>query len=219
MRLRLIYALLISLPCLAQSHFPPIGSWREHLPYQGAIDVTASTKKIYAATPFSLFSVDRASGEMERLSRVAGLSETGISTIRFDPVTGSLYIAYSNSNIDVIDEKGIHNIPELKRENISGDKNIYHIYPDGQRVYLSTGLGVIVLDADKKEIKESWFISSTGGYVRTNGFTKLNGFFYAATEEGLKKISTGQANPSDFHNWQTISGTNGLAAGAARAVV
>jgi sugar lactone lactonase YvrE len=211
--------LLIPACSFGQNAFPAIGMWREHLPYQGAADVTASEKKIYCATPYSLFSIDLATKEAERISKVAGLSETGINTIKFDLPSKKLFVAYSNSNMDVIDEKGIHNIPDLKRETISGDKTIYQIFPDNNFCYLSTGLGVIVLDAGKYEVKDSWFIGSNGGNVKTNAFTKNNSFFYAATEEGLKKIPVSNPNPSDFNNWQLLSGTNGLSASACRSVV
>jgi hypothetical protein len=214
-----IFLLFLSPLAYGQNSFPPIGSWREHLPYQGAQDVTASEQNIYCATPYSLFRINLATKEVERLSKVSGLSETGINTIRYDATGKKLYIAYTNSNIDVLDDKGIHNIPDLKREAIAGDKNIYQIYPSGNRCYLSTGLGVIVLDADKLEIRDSWLIGNNGGYVKTNGFTEQNSFFYAATEEGLKKTPAGNANPADFHNWQNLSGSNGLAAAPAKAVV
>lgn len=193
--------------------------WREHLPYQVAIDVTASEKKIFAATPLSLFSVDIASGEIERFSKVSGLSETGVSTINYDARSQKLYIAYSNSNIDVLTPNSIRNIPGLKRSAISGNKNIYHIYPDGTRCYLSTGLGVIVLDAEKYEIRDSWFMGSSGGYVKTNSFTKTSAFFYAATDQGLKRTPINTTNPADFRTWQNLSGAAGLAAVAAKAVV
>lgn len=219
MRGLLFFLLLYSIDGFAQNSFPAIGLWREHLPYQSAIDVTASNKKIYCATPYSLFSVDLSTNEVERISKVAGLSETGINAIRFDSAVQKLYIAYANSNIDIIDSKGIHNLADLKRSSISGDKNIYSIYPDNNLCYLSTGLGVIVLDANKLEVKDSWFIGANGGYVKTNGFTKNNGYFYAATEAGLKKIDVNNNNPADFTNWQTISGTNGLSSSAAKAVV
>src|SRR4029079_14906620 len=170
-------------------------------------------------TPYSLFSVDLSTNEIERISKVAGLSETGISTIKYDGVSKKLLIAYSNSNIDLIDEKGIHNIPDLKRENSSGDKTIYHIFSDNNRWYLSTGLGVIILDGDQLEIKDSWIIGSKGNFTKVNAFTKNNSFFYAATEEGLKKFSTSNSNPTDFNNWQTLSGTNGLPFAPCKSVV
>jgi hypothetical protein len=213
--------LLLLLPgrALTQNVFPPIGLWREHLPYQAAADVTASATKVYTATPYSLFSYDLQGNEISRISKVAGLSETGISVIRFDALSKKLYIAYNNSNIDVLDEGGIHNIPDIKRENIAGDKNIYHIYTDNATCYLSTGLGVIVLDGNKMEVKDSWFIGNTGNYVRTNGFTRTANNFYAATEEGLKKIPSVNTDPADFHNWQLVSGSGGLPALAAKGVV
>ena len=52
--------------------------WREHLPYQVALDVTSSGTTIFAATPLSLFSIDTETGEITRYSAVSGLGETGI---------------------------------------------------------------------------------------------------------------------------------------------
>ena len=202
-----------------QTTLPSIGQWREHLPYQVAIDVTAAEQKVFAATPLSLFSVDVASRETERYSKVTGLSETGINAIEYDATTKRLYVAYSNSNIDVLTTGGIRNIPDLKRSTISGDKNIYSIYPDGSRCYLATGLGVILLDADKFEVKDSWFIGNNGGYVKTNDFTRTSSFFYAATEQGLKRTAVNNLNPADFRTWQTVSGSNGLPLSSAKAVV
>ncbi|HEX5653011.1 MAG TPA: hypothetical protein VFX58_08055, partial [Chitinophagaceae bacterium] len=79
-----------------QQSLPPVGMWREHLPYNSAIDVTAGDNRIYCATPYSLFVLNRADNSIERWSRVTGLSETGISTIRYDEANGKLMIAYSN---------------------------------------------------------------------------------------------------------------------------
>jgi streptogramin lyase len=203
----------------AQNSFPPIGQWKEHLPYNSAIDVTAGDNKIYCATPYSLFTVDRADNSIERMSRVTGLNETGINAIRYDEINHKLFIVYSNSNIDIIYRNDIFNIADIKRLNISGDKSIYNIYPLNGNFYLSTGLGVIVIDGMRYEIKDSWLIGSNGNYVKTNGFTSDASFFYAATEEGLKKISLTNPNPSNYLNWQLVSGANGLSGGAYRDVV
>ena len=79
-----VLLLVVTTQLLSQASNPAIGSWREHLPYNSAIDVTASEDKIYCATPYSLFVVDQAMNTIERWSRVTGLSETGVSTIRYD---------------------------------------------------------------------------------------------------------------------------------------
>ena len=198
--------LLLPLVLRAQIGPPPIGAWREHLPYHSAVTVTASTNKIFAATPFSLFSVDVQSKEVERLSKISGLSETGISTIQFDSLAQKLVVAYSNSNIDVVSEGSIKNIPGLMRSSIAGDKTIYHILPTSTYNYLSTGLGVLLLDVVKGEIKESWFLGNGGSYVKVHMVAAHAQGLYAATVQGLKKLPAG-ANGADFRAWQTVSGT------------
>lgn len=205
----LLPLLLCALGAAAQNTLPPIGSWREHLPYGSTIDVTASPNRVYAATPYSLFSVDRTTKEVERRSKISGLSEVGISTIKFDNAANKLFIAYTNSNIDVLTTSGIRNIPDLKRENLPGDKSIYHFYPSGDRCYVSTGIGVVVLNAERYEVKETWLIGRTGGYVKTYMVASDNTYFYAATDEGLKRVSVTATNAADFRAWQTISVTGG----------
>ncbi|RYZ19971.1 MAG: hypothetical protein EOO16_18290 [Chitinophagaceae bacterium] len=211
--------LLISTLASAQNTFPAIGSWREHLPTNSTLGVALTPERIYAATPYALFSINRAGDEVERLSKIGGLSETGISTIRYDAAAGKLYVAYTNSNIDVLTGSGIRNIPDLKRENVSGDKSIYDFFPAGNVIYVSTGLGIWVLDANRYETKDSWFIGNGGGYVRTRAVTRDNDFIYAATDEGLKRTPVGNPTPADFRTWQNLSGTGGLSSTAPSGVV
>jgi ligand-binding sensor domain-containing protein len=207
------------LQALAQSSPPPIGLWREYLPYNSVIDVAPAGNKIYAATPYSLFVVNNTSNAIERMSRITGLSETGISTINYDALNEKLLIAYNNSNIDILFQNKLINIPDIKRDNIIGNKNIYQIYPLGKNYYLSTGLGIIVIDGERYEVKDSWLIGNGGNQVKVNGFSSDNSFFYAATEEGLKKAAVNTTNLADYNSWQLISGTNGLSDGACENVV
>ncbi len=204
---------------MTQQPLPPIGLWREHLPYNSAIDVTAGEGKVYCATPYSLFSVSTSNNTVERLSRVTGLNETGISAIQYDETNKKLFIAYNNSNIDIIYRNDIYNVPDIKRSILIGDKNIYNIYPLNRNYFLSTGLGVIVIDGDKYEVKDSWFIGNGGNPVKVNGVTSDGTFFYAATEEGLKKVPMNSPNPANYANWQVLSGNNGLSAGVCKNVL
>lgn len=209
---------MITINVSAQDGIPPVGLWREHLPYNSAIDVTAGNGKLFCATPYSLFSVSLTDNLIERYSRVTGLSETGVSAIRFDQAGEKLFIAYSNSNIDIIYRNDIYNIPDIKRDNIIGDKNVYNIYPFSDNFFLSTGLGVIVIDGNRYEVKDSWFIGAGGNQVKVNGFTSDATFYYAATEEGLKRITINSPAPGNHTNWQLISGTGGLSAGPCKNV-
>jgi len=181
--------------------------------------VAAGNGKVFAATPYSLFSVTLADNSVERLSRITGLSETGISTICYDNAQEKLFIAYSNSNIDILYRNDVINLPDIKRDNIIGDKTIYNIYPLEKNYYLSTGLGVVVIDGERYEVKDSWFIGDGGQQVKVNGFTSDAAMFYAATEQGLKRAFRNAANLADHSQWEMLSGSNGLPAGDCRNVL
>jgi len=217
--------LLFSIPFIflskgfSQQTIPPIGSWREHLPWHSAIDVAAGTHEIFCATPYSVYSIDPRDNSVSRMSRVTGLHETGVSAISYDAINEKLFIGYRSSNIDIVYRNDIFNIPDIKLDNIIGDKTIYNVFSSANDFYLSTGLGVIVIDAARYEVKDSWFIGNNGGQVKVNGFTAGNSFFYAATEEGLKRTATSTVDPANYLSWENLSGANGLPAGACNDVV
>ena len=119
----------------------PIGTWREHLPYNSTIDLAAAPDRLFAATPFSLFSIGKSDGRIVKYSKVDGLSETGIQSIHFDVPTNNLLIAYTNSNLDLLTPNDRINIPDLKRATGVGDKQIRSITFFNGKYYLSTEIG------------------------------------------------------------------------------
>jgi len=200
-----------------QNTIPPIGQWREHLNYQQAIQVVKGDK-IYCATATNLFSVDEAN-DIERYSKVTGLNDINVQCIGWDATTQQLIVAYTNSNLDILKGENTKNVGDIKRSTITGNKTIYAVYCKDGLAYLSSGLGVIVVNLSRYEIKDTWFIGNNGGQVKINGFTSDGSFFYAATEEGLKSIAINAANISNYANWQALSGNNGLSSGPVKNIV
>ena len=203
----------------AQQPLQPIGLWREHLPYKSAIDIAAGEGNIFCATPYSVFAININDNSTKRMSRLTGLSETGISAIAYNTINNKLLIAYNNSDLDIVFRNDIFNISEYKRSPIIGDKKVNRIFSFNQNFYLSTGMGIIVIDGEKYEVKDSWFIGSNGNKVNVNGCTADATNFYAATVEGLKKIGLSNSNPANYINWQLVSGTNGLPIGSCSDVI
>ena len=215
----LFFLFIFSSKGISQQPIPPIGQWRDHLPYHSAIDVAAENNKVFCATPYSVFSIDLADNSVSRISRINGLHETGVSAISYDETNNKLFIGYRSSNIDIVYRNDVFNVPDIKLDNIIGDKTIYNVHSFGKYFYLSTGLGVIVIDADKYEVKDSWFIGNNGGHLKVNGFVAANSFFYAASDEGLKRTAISTVDPANYLNWQNLSGANGLPAGVCENVV
>ena len=203
----------------SRAQLPAIGNWRDHLPYAQAIQVAKGSDKIWCATPYSIFSIDIVENSIDRLSKVNGLSETGVRSIGWSAETNSLLVAYNNSNIDVIRSAGIKNINSIKNTSQSGDKNIYHIFSKNMLAYLSTGIGILVLDLKNNEIKDTYIIGDGGIKTRINAVSIDNNFIYAATAEGLKKAALTSPNLQDYRNWQRISGSDGLPPGEVKQII
>ena len=186
-----------------------IGTWRDHFPYNNCVDVCEAGNLIYAATPNAVFSFTQYTAEINRFNKTNGLSDVGISALKYDPVSQLVVVGYSNGNIDLFNENGVYNIPFIKVSTLIGDKTIYDIYPYDERIFLSTGFGIVVIDVPKKEIKETYFIGATGEPVRVRDIAILSDTIYAATEQGLRKADVNNTFLSNFENWTTVASLPG----------
>jgi hypothetical protein len=211
MKYSLLYILLIT--CLKNfGQLQGIGLWRDHLNHQNALQVVKGDK-LYAATTNSLMIIDEQNSTAETYTKATGLSDIGIACMAYDETTKQLIIAYNNTNIDVFKNGIVKNIRDVLRSTISGDKTIYHIYCNNGLAYLSTGLGIVVINLNKYEVKDTYIIGNGGNKIKVNATTINNNFIYAATVEGLKRANLNN-NLAALSNWINLSGSNGLSIGS-----
>ncbi|MCB0795240.1 MAG: hypothetical protein KDB88_10935, partial [Flavobacteriales bacterium] len=123
-----------------------IGEWREHFPYKQTRAVARNGAQVYCATRNAIFRLDRATGEIERYSKVNALNDVNILTIAFNRSLNALLVGYENGNVHVIREGVNDNLSDIKRSNIVGDKGIYDVDFQGGLAYLSCGFGIVVMD-------------------------------------------------------------------------
>ena len=190
----------------------PIGQWREELPYTLCNAVTEADGKTYCSTPYAIFSVDKEDNSILRTTKINGLSDIGISSINYSKPYQTLVIAYSNANIDLIKNNVIINISDIKRKAILGNKTINSIYFIGKYAYLCCGFGIVVLDLEKEEIRDTYLIGKDGSQVNVLGLVKDNhDSLFAATEKGLYKASLKNPNLVNFANWRKDSRMDSIA--------
>ncbi|HIE15426.1 MAG TPA: hypothetical protein EYP69_00715, partial [Bacteroidales bacterium] len=89
-----------------------VGQWQDHLPYSQIIDLAEFNNKIYAATPYSLMILNKADNSVQKLSKVNGLSDIGISCLAYSSDANILVAGYTNGNIDLISENYIYNLSD-----------------------------------------------------------------------------------------------------------
>jgi ligand-binding sensor domain-containing protein len=178
-----------------------IGKWRDHFPYSKAIAVADAGENVYCASENAIFKLNKQEKSIERISRVTGLAESEISDIAYSEVASTLVISYKNSNIDLIKNNRIINVSDILRSNIIGNKTINRIYIHNNRAYLACGFGIVVLDCEREEIRETYLIGPNGSYVNVLDITLSDSHIFAATDEGVYKASLNAPTLSNFNVW------------------
>jgi len=186
--------------------------WLDHLPYNNCIKIAEAGDLIYAATPYSLFYFNKTDNSLNRLNKVTpdGLSDIGISATAYCAQLNTLVVAYANTNVDLIKGSTVINIPDIKRKQILGNKTINSILVIDKLAYLACGFGIVVLDIEKEEIKDTYYIGPSGSQIDVKALTlhSADNKFYAATEKGIYSALS-SSNLAYYVNWvkdSTIAG-------------
>lgn len=189
----------------------PIGSWKTHLPYKNARSVALSKNYLYTASGSAVFSYHLNDGSMKIYSKSEGLSDVGIASIAYDTSTSSLIIAYANSNIDLLRDGKVKNLPFLMKANIIGNKEVNKIYTFEGTAWLATGFGLVEIRLDKQEIGDTYYFSDGASNYKVNDVWANEDHIYAATEQGLFRGSRdANTNLVNFQNWRQFQASDGL---------
>jgi len=185
--------LFLQLPTLAQ-----IGSWKDYLSYSNGIKTVEAGEKVYCATEGGLFYFDT---EDDSNNKISGLSDFGIKTLAYSSELDLLIVAYTNSNIDIIRDGEVINLSDIKRKSMTADKTIYNVSINGNEAFVSCGFGIVVLNLDRNEVKDTYFIGDDGAPLAVYDVDIFNQNIYAATEEGILYAPESGVNLLDFSNW------------------
>lgn len=178
-----------------------IGEWTDYQSYASAKNVVDTGDKIYCVTDGGLFSYDKTDNSILKMSGINGLSDVGIQRLAYSKENNLLLIAYQNANIDLLIGNTIFNISDVKRKQIPADKTINNIMFSGKLAYLACGFGIVVINTEKKEIKDTYFIGNEGDYLNVLDIASDGTFLYAATIDGIYKASASEPNLQNYNNW------------------
>lgn len=198
-----LFAILAFFPCLEMTSQQAIGQWSDHLPYNDVSQVLEVEGDLFCVTGPGFFRYITSSGEVERFSKVNGLSDIGVSSLGYDEESETLIIGYSNGNVDLWQNGQVTNVPDILNSSLIGDKRVNGIRVDQGKAWLSCGFGVVVVDVERVEIADSYFIAPGGGNIRVNDLFIESDRILAATESGILEAAR-NSNLSDFANWEPL---------------
>ncbi|HXS35919.1 MAG TPA: two-component regulator propeller domain-containing protein [Flavipsychrobacter sp.] len=182
----------------------PIGYWRSHMPYNTALGAVTDGNSIFTICNQSFFYWDNVQHEYNPYSKVEGMSDVGMGQIGYDTTTNTVILAYQNDNIDLFKDNSFFNIPDLKNKMVTGSKVIHNIYTYNGAAYLSTDIGIVVIDLATKNIKETYVFVKNNQPISINGFSAQGNYFYAATNFGLFRADKNSPQLQNFAVWQQL---------------
>ena len=209
-KLFLLCSLFFSFLFSAQTDYSD--SWEDLYSYNNVKDIVKVDEVIYALVDNAIFTYDTATEEINKLSSVQGLSGETTSSMHYNKSFQRLFIGYENGLLEVVDTDGTITISsDIVSFNQSGRKSINHIKEFNNKLYLSTPFGIVVYDIEKLEFGDTYFIGNNSSSLEVYQTEIMDGFIYAATNDGVFKADITSNLLIDFNNWeQYFSGRNFL---------
>ncbi|HLG02781.1 MAG TPA: two-component regulator propeller domain-containing protein [Bacteroidia bacterium] len=198
-----LFVILLSITATGQTL--PVGGWKVHLPFKSCKYVTGSTSSIWAATENGLFRLNKVDNSLDRITKVEGLSDLQISALGHNPYNNILLVGYQNGNLDLITGNVVVNLNDIKRSQIIANKTIYNFFFAGPIAYVSTGFGIVVIDTDRNEVKDTYLIGANGAYMQVFDMTSDGTTLFAATENGIHYAPINDPYLSNFATWSAFS--------------
>jgi hypothetical protein len=194
-----------------------IGTWQTHFNYLNTKDLAIVESKIYTVSENGFFYYDTIEKQVAKLSKIDGFTETGIAKIAYNSPQKTLLIAYQSGNIDLLKVKSngepekIINIPLLKEStSIQGNKQANHIEFKDKVAYLAYDFGLVLLDVEKQDIRETYQnLGENGSPIAIYKTVFTPDSIFLSTSQGIRGARFAQnINLQFFGNWKTVISNN-----------
>jgi streptogramin lyase len=182
-----------------------VGEWRDHLPYTNAFDVAQGNGQVFAATESAISAYSKADKSVRRISKVNELSASGISAIAFSEEYNTLVVAYQNGNLDLLINGNGRNMADILNSSILGDKSISDIYFIGNKAYLATGFGIVVINIEAQEVADTYIIGPNASQLKVYSITSDGENLFATTEDAIYQGSLDDPFLANYQNWTQIN--------------
>ena len=194
-------------------------TWKMHSYYvQSKIqNIFDAGDKVYYMNSNTLFRYDKATGVNEALNKQNLLSDNRITQIYYDWENRLLFVAYTSSNIDVIDSVGkVTNIPNLKNMvaevhnytlsngELTGftSKNIKDITFTNGVAYVTYGYGYLTIDESTLKVTKNYDL---GQSIEINSVCRMGDTMIILSNNRCYWGAPGETNP--IKNYQNVTGS------------
>lgn len=189
---------------IAQSDIP-VGSWRFHLSHldAGFLEGDERTVFFYGTESISFFSID--DFIHRAITKLDGLYGQSFTTADFDPASKLFLVAYPDGTLDVVGEKSIKPIFDLRDNSQILDKAIRKIKIYAGSVFLMADFGFAHVDLVNGRFLDAFLnIGPEGSTLPVLDMSMDVQSIYLTTKLGILKGEKSK-NLKDFRNWELMA--------------
>ncbi|WP_264531588.1 T9SS type A sorting domain-containing protein [Flavobacterium sp. N502540] len=206
MKRKFLYVLLLLVVqfCFSQNKL----SWQGYFSFNEIKDISQSSTTVFTASENALFSKNTAQNTTKITTTVDGLSGQTISALYHSEGFKKTIIGYENGLMIVVNETDgsiLRVIDIINKQLPANLKRINHFMEYNGVIYVSCDFGIVQFNLTSLKFGDTYFIGDNGAEVRVRQTAYFNGFFYAATSNGIKKANSTNANLIDFNQWSLVA--------------
>ena len=180
-----------------------IQRWRPHFSYTAMEKVVQTPTEVFALADGVVFSLNKEDETLSEWNKTTGLSSSNVTQIGYDKQTDNIVLCYSDGKIDLLDRQGnVTPMLDLYQKATSISVSVNSMYIHAGKAYLSMPFGIVVLNLNKAEVEDTYYIGSNAADVNVKAITIVRDTIYALSSTHIYQASL-NSNLVDYSNWTT----------------
>lgn len=184
----------------------PLTNWESYSSLRDINNITVDKQNnIWAGGEGGLFSYNMETETIQEYRNINQLMSLNVTALKSYNEKGLIFVGQNDGYIDIIDSTGkITHITDIAYSTNLSNKKITDFLFEGEKVYISGGFGITVLDINEKVFDGS--LSRIGDFSDGTGVNQLfkwSDYYWISTDIGFAKMEIGKLFSSP-DSWETV---------------
>lgn len=183
-------------------------TWTEYFSFRNIQQLEGVDDNVFALSENGIFIYNTTSQEIQKITKLNGLSTVGLTCMAYCDSTSSFLIGYDDGSLDIMDYPSLktQSIQSVANKQMYGSKRINAIAIHSDTAIIATEFGALTFSITTKNFIATTIFSNNGDLVPAKSVTTDGQYVYTATTKGIFSALLSNQNLSDFSSWGKISG-------------
>lgn len=183
------------------------GTWSEYFSFRNVQQLEAVDDNVFALSENGIFIYNTTTEEMQKVTKLTGLSTVGLTCFAFCDSTSSFLIGYSDGTLDILyyPSLRVKSIPTIAQKSLYASKKINKIVMQNDTAIIAAEFGVLTFSMTTNKFISTTILSSDGSYVPAKSIACGNNRIYSATTKGIYSALLNSSNLSDYNSWSKLT--------------